>query len=50
MKEANILDNGGRRSGIDRRVFTYAIHIPERRSEADRRCGMDRRNEPRNSV
>ncbi len=42
-------DNGGRRSGIDRRQFSYAIHIPERRSEADRRNGLDRRLEARTS-
>lgn len=43
-------DNGGRRSGIDRRIFSYAGHIPERRfgedrrSAEDRRAGIDRRN------
>ena len=42
-------DNGGRRSGIDRRQFSYAIHIPERRSEEDRRNGLDRRLEARTS-
>lgn len=26
-----------RRSGVDRRVFSYAVHIPERRSGLDRR-------------
>jgi hypothetical protein len=36
-------DNGGRRSGIDRRFFSYSIHIPERRSDIDRRCNKDRR-------
>lgn len=31
-----------RRSGIDRRKFSYACHIPERRSgKRDRRRGMD---------
>jgi anti-anti-sigma factor len=29
--------NGGTRSGIDRRQFTYSAHIPERRSFIDRR-------------
>jgi len=33
-------DNGGRRSGVDRRVFSYAGYLPERR------CGEDRRNSP----
>jgi hypothetical protein len=45
-KEANshlgLGDNGGRRSGIDRRNFCYAVYIPERRV-ADRRSGPDRR-------
>jgi hypothetical protein len=38
------LDCGGRRSGIDRRQFSYAIHIPERRSGDERRNGSDRRS------
>lgn len=38
------LDNGGRRSGIDRRQFSYDSHIPERRSSVERRTGADRRN------
>jgi hypothetical protein len=25
-------DKGGRRSGFDRRQFSYELHIPERRS------------------
>ncbi len=37
-------DNGGRRSGIDRREFSYAGHIPERRCGQDRRSAKDRRN------
>ena len=36
-------DNGGRRSGIERRRFQYTSHIPERRSGHDRRSGIDRR-------
>ncbi|GAH16127.1 unnamed protein product [marine sediment metagenome] len=44
-----LFDNGGRRSGIDRRQFTYAIHIPERRSDMDRRSSVDRRLEARTS-
>jgi len=36
-------DNGGRRSGGDRREFTYSDHTPERRSSKDRRSGFDRR-------
>ena len=42
-------DNGGRRSGIDRRQFSYDFHIPERRSGKDRRSGNDRRLKPRTS-
>ncbi len=34
-----VIDNGGRRCGIERRRFLYAIHVPELRS------GKDRRNE-----
>ena len=37
------LDNGGRRTGGDRRKFSYSGHIPERRSGDERRCGEDRR-------
>ena len=37
-------DNGGRRSGGDRRHFSYAVHIPERRVVKDRRCREDRRD------
>ena len=36
-------DNGGRRTGIDRRQFSYTAHIPERRSGKERRSGLDRR-------
>ena len=31
-----------RRSGIDRRYFSYSCHIPERRSGEDRRAYKDR--------
>ena len=40
-------DNGGRRTGIDRRQFSYTAHIPERRSDKERRSGFDRRLKPR---
>ena len=49
-KKQGLSDNGGRRSGIDRRQFSYTGHIPERRAgeerrnRLDRRCGEDRRN------
>ncbi|MBU0993985.1 MAG: hypothetical protein KJ737_15935 [Proteobacteria bacterium] len=39
------VDNGGRRSGIDRRQFSYSGYLPERRSGEDRRNGKDRRAE-----
>ena len=42
-------DNGGRRSGIERRKYSYDFHIPERRSGKDRRGGNDRRLKPRRS-
>lgn len=32
------LVQGERRSGIDRRQFSYAIHLPERRHCKERRC------------
>ncbi|MHA2407415.1 MAG: hypothetical protein ACXACA_03480 [Candidatus Ranarchaeia archaeon] len=38
-------DKGGRRSGIDRRQFSYELHIPERRSGRNRRSGKDRRKD-----
>ena len=40
----DFMDNGGRRSGIDRRQFSYSDHIPERRMNQDRRNGKDRRD------
>ena len=43
MKTTAAHDYGGRRSGVDRRQFTYAVHIPERRSGKDRRINWDRR-------
>jgi len=39
-------DNGGRRLGLERREFSYDIHVPERRSNAIRRSSIDRRNGP----
>jgi len=37
------LDNGGRRSGGERRNYSYTLHIPERRNGNNRRSGEDRR-------
>ena len=36
-------DNGGRRVGVDRRIFSYSLHIPERRFLKDRRKSDNRR-------
>ena len=41
---SQIIDRGGRRSGVELRQFSYSDHIPERRSNQDRRCGPDRRS------
>jgi hypothetical protein len=35
-------DNGGTRSGIDRRKLKYKTYFPEKRSGRDRRKGFDR--------
>ena len=46
-----ITDNGGRRSGSDRRQLSNPIHFSDRRllcdrrKELDRRSGLDRRSE-----
>ncbi|MCG6909002.1 MAG: hypothetical protein LJE94_02625 [Deltaproteobacteria bacterium] len=48
MNRTSHSDNHGRRSGIDRRQFSYAAHIPERREDQDnRRSTDDRRAKPR---
>ena len=47
MRSDLLADNGGRRCGTDRRQFSYAIHIPERRSGKDRRKRTDRRRDSR---
>ncbi len=38
---------GGRRMGGDRRDYSYACCLPERRSGLDRRSGKDRRQQSR---
>ena len=43
-------DRGGRRLGIDRRRFSYTLHIPERRSGRERRIIKDRRGELDHSM
>ena len=40
-------DNGGSRSGRDRRKLTIIEHKPERRTGQERRNGMDRRKDQR---
>jgi hypothetical protein len=47
MRSDLLTDNGGRRCGADRRQFSYAIHIPERRTGEERRTGTDRRRDIR---
>jgi hypothetical protein len=37
-------DNGGRRTGVDRRYFSYSNHIPERRYIIERRSFSERRS------
>lgn len=44
-----VRDNGGKRLGLDRRQFSYDKHIPECRSDKERRNGLDRRLKPRTS-
>ena len=46
-KKMELIDNGGRRFGDDRRLYSYNGYLPERRSDEDRRSGMDRRSKPR---
>ena len=39
-----LIDTGGRRTGIDRRDFSYTNYLPNRRVEEDRRHSVDRRS------
>ncbi len=39
-----LIDNGGRRLGVDRRQFSYTDYIPDKRLGDDRRTGLDRRS------
>ena len=45
MNRKTLYDNGGRRSGSDRRRILYAVHIPEQRWGKERRSVLDRRSE-----
>ena len=47
--ESSIKDNVSRRSSVDRRQFKYAEHIPEQRSDKERRSELNRRLKPRTS-
>jgi len=49
-QNATSTDNGGRRSGGDRRKYSYTLYIPERRNGKDRRDGKDRRMIPRYKI
>jgi hypothetical protein len=39
QKKSHLMSMGDRRSGKDRRQFSYSAYIPERRSGKDRRSG-----------
>ena len=39
-----LIDNGGRRLGVDRRQFSYTDYIPDKRLDDDRRTVFDRRS------
>jgi hypothetical protein len=47
MNNKIFFDNGDRRSGTDRRRFSYAVYIPERRTSIDRRKSLERRGDQR---
>lgn len=39
-----------RRRGKERRKFLYSMHIPELRTDKDRRSGLERRKTPRQMI
>ncbi|MFC1876973.1 hypothetical protein ACFL2E_06860 [Thermodesulfobacteriota bacterium] len=41
MMQTSLMDNSERRSEDDRRHFSYAFHIPERRTGKERRNSAD---------
>jgi len=47
MKSDRVSDKGGRRTGIDRREFSFTAYGPERRNGDDRRGYVDRRQKRR---
>ena len=44
LVEGDILDNGGRRLGIERRQLVYSDYVLSRRMTKERRSGRDRRS------
>lgn len=50
IENAPNADNGGRRSGGERRSFSYTYYIPERRKGQDRRQGKERRMSHRPKI
>ena len=42
QEKSHLMAKGDRRSGKDRRRFSYTAYIPERRSGKDRRSGKNR--------
>jgi len=47
---AYMIDNGGRRLGIERREFAYSHYYPERRTGVDRRLIPERRVSPQKEI
>ncbi len=39
-----LIDNGGRRTGIERREFSHTNHVSNERTKKERRSGVDRRS------
>ena len=42
---SELIDNGGRRIDVKRREFLYTNHLPNGRSEKNRRSGLERRKD-----
>ncbi len=45
QKIQELRQGGDRRKSDDRRKCSFALHIPERRSNEERRSGIDRRRQ-----
>jgi hypothetical protein len=50
MNNKTLPDYGDRRSGIDRRRYSYAVYIPERRSNIDRRKGLNEHSQQKEKM